>query len=93
MHTQPLLIINRLGLHARAAAKLIQTAGQFESDIQLIKGEGEAAKTVDAKSMLSVLMLAAGQGTQLTLRATGSDAEAAIAAITALVENRFDEEE
>jgi len=82
-------IINKLGLHARAAAKLINTTSRFTSDIQLIKENRE----VDGKSIMAVMMLAASQGTQLTIQARGDDAAQALSAIEELVLNRFDEAE
>jgi phosphocarrier protein len=81
-------IVNRLGLHARAAAKLVHTAGGFRSKVQIVK-DGEE---IDAKSILGILLLAAGQGTTLTLRCEGADEEEAMRAITTLIANRFDEE-
>jgi phosphocarrier protein HPr len=81
-------IVNRLGLHARAAAKLVHTAGGFQSRITVVK-DGEE---VDAKSILGVLLLAAGQGSQVTVRADGADEEDALRAVTGLIANRFDEE-
>lgn len=81
-------IVNRLGLHARAAAKLVHTAGGFQSRITVIR-DGEE---VDAKSILGILLLAAGQGSRLTLRCEGGDEEEALRAVTALIANRFDEE-
>jgi phosphocarrier protein HPr len=81
-------IVNRLGLHARAAAKLVHTAGNFESRVTVLK-DGEE---VDAKSILGVLLLAASQGTRVTVRAEGQDEAAALSAITNLIANRFDEE-
>jgi len=80
-------IVNRLGLHARAAAKLVQTASSFDSHITLAK-DGEE---VDAKSILGILLLAAAQGSTLTIRADGEDAPAAIAAVTGLIADRFEE--
>lgn len=82
-------IINRLGLHARAAAKLVRLASEFRCEIRLLRGERE----VNAKSMMGVMMLAAAQGTQLTLRARGEDAETALAELEALIRHRFDEPE
>ena len=82
-------ISNRLGLHARAAAKLVHTAGAFKSRTTLVK-DGEE---VDAKSILGLLLLAAAQGTRLTVRCEGEDEEAACRAVTALIDNRFDESE
>ncbi|MBY4676756.1 HPr family phosphocarrier protein [Marinobacterium arenosum] len=82
-------IINKLGLHARAAAKLINTTSQFSSDIKLVK-EG---REVDGKSIMAVMMLAAAKGTELTVQARGEDAEQALLAIETLIQNRFDEAE
>ena len=81
-------IVNRLGLHARAAAKLVQTAGHFQSRVTVEK-DGEE---VDAKSILGVLLLAAAQGCRITIRSEGEDEEAALQAILGLIANRFDEE-
>lgn len=80
-------IINRLGLHARAAAKVAALAAEFEAEQFLVREQQRA----DCKSIMSLLMLAAGQGTQLTLHATGSDASAALEAMQSLINNRFDE--
>lgn len=81
-------IVNRLGLHARAAAKLVQTAGDFQSRLWVVK-DGDA---VDAKSILGLLLLAASQGTRVTLRADGSDEEAALGAVEELIADRFHED-
>ncbi len=81
-------IVNRLGLHARAAAKLVHTAGEFQSRVTVAK-DGEE---VDAKSILGILLLAASQGTQVTIRCDGEDEENAMRAVTELIANRFDEE-
>lgn len=81
-------IVNRLGLHARAAAKLVHTAGRFQSRVMLLK-DGEE---VDAKSILGILLLAAGQGSQVIVRCDGGDEEEAMRAVTQLIANRFDEE-
>ncbi len=81
-------IVNRLGLHARAAAKLVHTAGGFQSRVMMLK-DGEE---VDAKSILGLLLLAAGQGSRLTVRCEGADEEEAMRAVTELIANRFDEE-
>lgn len=88
MVQRELEIVNRLGLHARAAAKLVQTAGSFSSRVELEK-EGQS---VDAKSILGILLLAASQGTQVTVRCAGDDEEEALCAVTALIEDRFGEE-
>ena len=81
-------IVNRLGLHARAAAKLVHTAGNFQSRVTVSK-DGEE---VDAKSILGILLLAAGQGSRVTIRCEGQDEQEALKAVTHLIANRFDEE-
>lgn len=81
-------IVNKLGLHARAAAKLVHTAGDFRSRITVCR-DGEE---VDAKSILGLMMMAAAQGSKVTIRCDGSDEEAAMQAVTSLISNRFDEE-
>lgn len=82
-------IINKLGLHARAAAKLVHMAARFSSDIKLRKGTEE----VDAKSILGILLLAAAKGTMITITATGSDEQEALDSIERLILGRFDEVE
>lgn len=82
-------IINKLGLHARAAAKLVSCASTFSSKVHA----GTNGKLVNGKSIMSVMMLAAGQGTVLDLQIDGSDEEAALEAISTLINNRFDEPE
>lgn len=81
-------ITNRAGLHARAAALIVQCSARFAAQI-LIEKDGE---TVNGKSIMGVMMLAAVQGSTITVRAAGPDAESAIAAIADLVERKFDEE-
>jgi phosphocarrier protein HPr len=81
-------IVNRLGLHARAAAKLVHAAGGFQSRVTMLK-DGEE---VDAKSILGILLLAAGQGSRVRIRCEGADEEEAMRAVTELIANRFDEE-
>lgn len=88
MIERELEIVNRLGLHARAAAKLVHTLGGFKSRVTLIK-DGEEA---DAKSILGILLMAAPQGSRIWVRADGQDEEAAMAAVATLIQNRFDEE-
>lgn len=83
------LINNKLGLHARAAAKLVETAKRYSCEITLRKDQCQ----VDAKSIISVLMLAAKQGTQVNLCADGQDEKEALSALVNLIENRFDEGE
>jgi phosphocarrier protein len=82
-------IVNKLGLHARAAAKLTHIASGFQSDIWLSR----AGRRVNAKSIMGVMMLAAGQGSTVTIEAEGADAQAAIAALTKLIAERFGEGE
>ncbi len=84
-----LTIINKLGLHARAAAKLVTTASQFQADIRITRDSRE----IDGKSIMSVMMLAASKGTELRLSAHGEDEQAALEALEALINNRFDEPE
>jgi phosphocarrier protein len=82
-------IINKLGLHARAASKLVGTASRFESKIILDRNGQQA----DAKSIMSILMLAASQGTELQVTVEGGDAEDAWTHLAELINNRFDEAE
>lgn len=89
MPEQSSTIRNRRGLHARAAGKLVQTAARFQSAVTLIaKG-----REVNARSILGVMMLAAGLGTPVTLRAEGTDADAALEALINLINRGFDEED
>ncbi len=89
MITENITIINKLGLHARAAAKLIATTGRFGCAIRITKDGRE----VDAKSIMAVMMLAAAKGTELVLTTDGEDEVAAMEAVTLLINNRFDEDE
>lgn len=82
-------IINKKGLHARATAKFVQCADGFAADITVTR----AGETVGGTSIMGILTLGAGIGSTITLAARGVDAEAAMAALTALVANRFGEEE
>lgn len=82
-------IVNERGLHARAAAKFAKTAGAFKARIMVTKGE----YTVSALSIMGLMMLAAAPGSGLDIEATGPDAAAAVAALAALVANRFEEDE
>ena len=84
-----LTIHHQVGLHARPAALFIQTAKQFDSNIMVTHGEREA----NAKSILSMLTLGADQGAVITVHAEGEDAEQALAALRALVEDNFGETE
>ncbi len=89
MIERELEIVNRLGLHARAAAKLVHTAGRYESHITL-KLDGQE---VDAKSILGILLLAAARGSRIGVRCEGRDEGEAMAAIATLIADRFDEGE
>ena len=80
-------IVNKLGLHARAAAKLVTLAAKFKSEIRIRKD----SKDVSGKSIMGVMMLAAGKGSRLTFKADGADAEKALDALEALINRKFDE--
>jgi phosphocarrier protein HPr len=82
-------IVNKLGLHARAAAKLTEVAGAFASEIWLSRN----GRRVNAKSIMGVMMLAAGKGSRVLIEAEGEDADAALAALAKLIAARFGEEE
>jgi phosphocarrier protein HPr len=82
-------IKNKLGLHARAAAKLVHTAARYKSSIKIKKGDEE----VDGKSILGILLLAAGRGSVITVRAEGEDEAEAVDAIEKLIDAKFDESE
>lgn len=82
-----IVVSNKLGLHARAAAKLTQLAGQFISEIFISKG----AQRVNAKSIMGVMMLAAGIGSTVKIEALGEDADQALTAIQALFDDKFGE--
>lgn len=88
MTERELEIVNRLGLHARAAAKLVRTTSRFDSDVLLIKNGEE----VDAKSILGLLLLAAAQGSSVTVRCDGSDEDEALEAVSQLILAGFHEE-
>jgi phosphocarrier protein len=84
-----LTIVNKLGLHARASAKLTQVASGFQSEVWLARN----GRRVNAKSIMGVMMLAAGKGAAITVEADGADAEAALSAIRALIADKFGEVE
>ena len=84
-----IVISNKLGLHARAAAKLTQVAGRFQSEVYIARG----SQRVNAKSIMGVMMLAAGLGITVTVDAEGNDADEALVAIQHLFENKFGEPE
>jgi phosphocarrier protein len=82
-------IVNKLGLHARASAKLTQVASEFGADVWLSRN----GRRVNAKSIMGVMMLAAGKGSRITIEALGEDADAALAALAQLIAGRFGENE
>jgi phosphocarrier protein len=82
-------IINKLGLHARASAKLTQVASAFKCELWLSR----SGRKVNAKSIMGVMMLAAGKGASITIEAEGEDAEAALAALQKLIADKFEEGE
>lgn len=88
MITKPLTIINQLGLHARASAKLVQTASKFESEVEISRD----GRTVNGKSIMGVMMLAASKNTVIDVKVHGQDEQSAFEAIEQLINNRFGEE-
>jgi phosphocarrier protein len=84
-----LTILNRLGMHARASAKFVSLASEFKSQITVTRGGRE----VNGKSIMGIMMLAAGKGAQIDLCAEGADQEQAVAALSALINNLFGEED
>ena len=89
MAEQNIEIINKLGLHARASAKLTQTAGQFQSEVWISRN----GRRVNGKSIMGVMMLAAAKGTQVHLETLGPDEDAAMGALVALINDKFGEGE
>ncbi|WP_444923215.1 HPr family phosphocarrier protein [Microbulbifer sp. DLAB2-AF] len=89
MQKKHLTIINKLGLHARAASKFAQTSARFSSNIKVHCGD----RSVDGKSVMALMLLAAGQGTELELEIEGRDESDALGAICTLVSERFGEAE
>lgn len=87
MPTATVTIINRLGLHARAAAKFVQTAGRFGCEIEVTRSD----KTINGKSIMGVMMLAAAQGAEISIATHGADADEALEALVTLVGDRFGE--
>ena len=90
MDERKVIISNRLGLHARAAARLVRRASQFNSSVELRRED--TGETADGKSILSVLLLAASRGTSLIIKTEGDDEERALNALADLVEQKFGEE-
>lgn len=89
MISKDVTIVNKLGLHARAAAKLVSTAAKFGSNISI----SYAGTNADAKSIMSVMMLAAAKGSEINITCDGADQEQAMSALTELIANYFDEDE
>lgn len=89
MERRRVLIVNKLGLHARAAAKFVTLASSFQCDIQLGRGE----RLVNGKSIMGVMMLAAARGTELELIAAGADEHEAVVRLETLIQDRFGEAE
>lgn len=85
----PVTIINKLGLHARASAKLTKLASSFRSEVHMSRG----TRRVNAKSIMGVMMLAAGQGTEIEIETDGEDESAAMTALVALIGERFGEDQ
>ena len=89
MIQQQITIINKLGLHARAASKLVNLAAQFSSSVFL----NNQGTQINAKSIMGVMMLAASKGTEMTIEVDGEDEKNCIQALVTLINNRFDEPE
>ena len=89
MQQREVEIVNKLGLHARASAKLTQVASNYQCEIWLTR----SGRRVNAKSIMGVMMLAAGQGSTVALEAEGADADAALAALAKLIAEKFGEAE
>ena len=89
MIQQEIEIVNKLGLHARASAKLTQLAAKFQSDVWMTRN----ARRVNAKSIMGVMMLAAGKGAKVTLETEGKDEKACFDALLELIQNKFGEGE
>ncbi|WP_395340611.1 HPr family phosphocarrier protein [Ningiella sp. W23] len=87
--SRSITIVNKLGLHARAATKLVQLANQFKASIELTQGDNSAP----ADSVLALMMLESGQGKTVNVTCSGCDAHEAMRAICALIQNKFDEQE
>jgi phosphocarrier protein len=87
--TRTVEIVNKRGLHARASAKFVKTASGFDAEVRVSKD----GQTVDARSIMGLMMLAAGPGCSIEIEAEGDDAQAAVEALEALVSAKFDEDE
>jgi len=89
MHRAEALIVNKLGLHARPSARITQLATKFRSEVWMTKG----ARRVNAKSIMGVMMLAAGKGSVVEIETDGADEQAAMDALVALIDDKFGEGE
>lgn len=89
MQQREVEIVNKLGLHARASAKLTQLAARFQSDVQMSRN----GRKVNAKSIMGVMMLAAGMGSEIEIETDGVDEQAAMQALRALIDGKFGEAE
>ncbi|MDH4133474.1 MAG: HPr family phosphocarrier protein [Gammaproteobacteria bacterium] len=89
MKTETLAIVNKLGLHARASAKFVTLAAQYKCDVTL----GRNGQHANGKSIMGIMMLAAGKGAQVELTVNGEDEDQALAALRDLIANRFGEDE
>ena len=89
MTSRAVIVVNQLGLHARAAAKLVQTASAYSSDISVLYN----SKKVSAKSIMGIMMLAASRGTTIEIVASGKDEQEALYALESLIVDRFGEPE
>lgn len=87
MTSRAVVVINQLGLHARAAARFVHLATRFQSRIRVVR----EARTMDGKSIMGILLLAAARGTTITITAEGADEQEAVAALAQLVESGFGE--
>ena len=89
MKTATIQIVNKLGMHARASAKFVTLAAQFKSDVTL----GRNGQNANGKSIMGIMMLAAGKGSQVELTVNGADEEQAMQALVGLIDSRFGEDE
>ena len=89
MKTATIQIVNKLGMHARASAKFVTLAAQFKSDVTL----GRNGQNANGKSIMGIMMLAAGKGSQVELIVNGEDEDQAMQALVGLIDNRFGEDE
>lgn len=89
MKTATIQIVNKLGMHARASAKFVTLAAQYKSDVTL----GRNGQNANGKSIMGIMMLAAGKGSQVELIVNGEDEDQAMQALVGLIDNRFGEDE